>query len=79
MQPMFDIFTTHADGSPQLVESVNCLTQAQEMASRLSCLFPGEYFAYFERTGESTELFSYLEGQGVSTAKLGVSSVAFLA
>lgn len=46
---MFDIFTTDADGSTQVVVSVRYLTQAQEMACQLSCLFRGEYFGYFER------------------------------
>lgn len=53
MKSMFDIFTSRADGSLQLVESVGSLTKAQDLASRLSCLFPGEYFGCFERTGES--------------------------
>lgn len=78
MQPMFDIYTIHADGSPQLVESVRQLTQAQDMASRLSCLFPGKYFAYFERTDDSIELLSNLEAFKIS-ANLDAGSVAFLA
>jgi hypothetical protein len=75
MKSMFDIFTTHADGSLHLVESVGCLTKAQEMARRLSCLFPGEYFVYFERTEDASPR---VEGRRVDAPNLGVSSVAFL-
>lgn len=50
---MFDIFTTHADGSPQFVISVGYLGQAQEIARELSRLVPGECFGYFERTEEA--------------------------
>jgi hypothetical protein len=60
---MFDIFTTHADGSLQHLMSVRCLTQAQEMACQLSCLVPGEYFGYFERTEDAIEPVSRLEGR----------------
>ena len=45
---MFDIFTTNADGSTQLVMSASSLTQAKETACRLSVLVPGKHFAYFE-------------------------------
>ena len=52
---MFDIFTTNADGSTELVISVSSLTQAQETAFRLSLLAPGENFAYFQKL-EDVEL-----------------------
>jgi hypothetical protein len=55
---MFDIFMTHADGRPQHLASVRCLTQAQEMAFELSCLVPGEYFGYFERSEDGAGPFS---------------------
>ena len=79
MRSMFDIFTTHADGSLQLVESVNCLGKAQELANRLSCLFPGEYFGYFERTEDQSHPVSRREGGRSERLNVGVSSVAFLA
>lgn len=60
---VFDIFTTGADGCPQLMVSVGCLTKAQEMARQLSFLAPGEYFGYFERTGDTVEPVSRLVGQ----------------
>ena len=50
MDPMFDIYTSQGDGTLTLVESVDCQTRAQDTALRLSVLFPGESFAYFERT-----------------------------
>jgi hypothetical protein len=74
---MFDIFTTDWDGSLHLVESVSCLSKAEDLASRLSCLFPGEYFGYFERNEEAP-----LPKAGVrrmDLPSLGVSSAAFLA
>ena len=46
---MFNIFTTNADGSTQLVMSASSLTQAKETACRLSLLMPGKHFAYFEK------------------------------
>jgi hypothetical protein len=49
MNPMFDIYTTQGDGTPTLVESVDCRASADGTALRLSMLFPGELFAYFER------------------------------
>lgn len=79
MQSMFDIYTIHVDGSPQLVESVRCLTQAQEVASRLSCLFPGKYFAYFERGEDSVEILSNLEAFKISANLDTTGSVAYLA
>jgi len=60
---MFDIFTTHADGSPQFVVSVKLLMQAQEMACQLSYVVPGEYFGYFERTQDAVASVSRLEGR----------------
>jgi len=55
---MFDIFMADADGRPRHLESVRCLTQAQEMASQLSCLVPGKYFAYFKRSEDGADLSS---------------------
>lgn len=49
MGAMFDIFTTHQDDRPMLVDSVSCQAEAEDMAHQLSLLFPGESFAYFER------------------------------
>ena len=60
---MFDVFTTHADGSPEFVVSVSRLTQAQEICCQLSCLAPGEYYGYFERTEAAVEPVSKLEGR----------------
>jgi hypothetical protein len=62
-ETVFDIFTTGADGCPQLMVSVGCLTKAQEMARQLSCLAPRESFGYFERTGDTVEPVSRLAGQ----------------
>jgi hypothetical protein len=53
---MFDIFMADADGSPQHLESVRCLSQAQEMAFQLSTLIPGKHFGYFERSEDEAEL-----------------------
>jgi hypothetical protein len=78
MRAMFDIYTAHADGSLHLIESVSCLRKAQEMARRLSCLFPGEYFGYFERTEDAAQSAPRLEGRRMDAPALGVSSVAFL-
>jgi hypothetical protein len=78
MRSMFDIFTTHADGSLHLVESVGCLRKAQDLARRLSCLFPGESFGYFERTEDASASASRLEGRRTDWPDLGVSSIAFL-
>jgi hypothetical protein len=50
MESMFDIYTTEADGTLMLVESVEGRTKAEDTALRLSVLFPGESFAYFERS-----------------------------
>ena len=78
---MFDIFTTHANGGPQLVVSVSWLTQAQEMACQLSCLVPGEYFGYFERTEDAVEPASRLEGRRVdmvgSVAPVGLQGDSY--
>jgi hypothetical protein len=77
MTAMFDIFTTQPDGSLHFIECVNCAKKAQEMARRLSCLFPGECFAYFERT-EDIVPAPKLEGRITSSPSLGVSSLGFL-
>jgi hypothetical protein len=74
---MFDIFTTQPDGSLHFIESVSCAKKAQEMARRLSCLFPGECFAYFERTEDGVPA-PKLEGRIKSSPSLGVSSLGFL-
>ena len=55
---MFDVFMAHADGRPEHLMSVGYLTQAQEMARQLSCLAPGEYFGYFERSEPGADAFS---------------------
>ena len=64
MEPMFDIYTTQGDGTMLLVESVECLTKACETAQRLSVLFPGESFAYVERTQALCDLVSIAEEVG---------------
>jgi hypothetical protein len=55
---MFDIFMAQADGRPQHLASVRCLTQAQEIARQLSSLIPGGYFGYFECSEDGADLFS---------------------
>jgi len=75
---MFDIFTTREDGSPWLVESVDCAKKAEDLARRLSCLFPGEYFGCFERAENAAQGVSRSEVPIVEKTNLGVSSVAFL-
>ena len=47
-----------ADGRPQHLESVRCLTQAQEMTFQLSLLVPEKYFGYFERSEDDADLLS---------------------
>lgn len=79
MRSMFDVFTTNADGAPQLVESVSCSEQAQELAHRLSCLFPGAYFGWFERNEDASQQKSRLEDGRVDASQPRVSSGAFLA
>jgi hypothetical protein len=49
MEPMFDIYTIQTDGTPLLIESVECQAIARETAYHLSVLFPGESFAYVDR------------------------------
>jgi hypothetical protein len=78
MKSMFDIFTTAADGSLHLVESVSCLRKAEDLARRLSSLFPGEYFGCFERSEEAPQPVPRAEGRKSDLPNLGVSSVAFL-
>jgi hypothetical protein len=78
MKSMFDIFTTAADGSLHLVESVSCLRKAEDLARRLSRLFPGEYFGCFERTEEASQPAPRPEGRRSDPPNLSVSSVAFL-
>jgi hypothetical protein len=51
MSEMFDIFTIEPDGRPVLLDSAERLSEAMCRANQLSRLFPGEYFAYFERDG----------------------------
>lgn len=51
MSAMFDIFTIESDGRPVLLDSAERLSEAMCRADQLSRLFPGEYFAYFERDG----------------------------
>ena len=45
---MFDIFTTHPDGTAQLILSVSCLAQARQVACELTQLTAGGCFGYFE-------------------------------
>jgi hypothetical protein len=56
---MFDIFATHQHGTTQLLVSVSCLTQAQDMACGLSRLIPGVYFGYFERVENITRVAAW--------------------
>ena len=51
MSAMFDIFTIERDGKPVLLDSADRLSEAMCRTDQLSRLFPGEYFAYFERDG----------------------------
>jgi hypothetical protein len=60
---MFDIFMADADGTAQHLESVRCLSQAQEMAFQLSTLIPGKHFGYFERSEDEADLFSMIGGR----------------
>ena len=64
MESMFDIYTTQDDGTMLLVESVECLTKACQTAQRLSVLFPGESFAYVERTQAFCDLASIADEVG---------------
>lgn len=50
MASMFDIYTIQDDGTPLLIESVECQSIARETAYHLSVLFPGESFTYVDRT-----------------------------
>lgn len=50
MPSMFDIYTIQGDGTPLLIESVECQSIARETAYHLSVLFPGESFTYVDRT-----------------------------
>lgn len=50
MELMFDIYTIRGDGTPLLIESVECQSIARETAYHLSVLFPGESFTYVDRT-----------------------------
>jgi hypothetical protein len=54
---VFDIFTTAADGRADFVLYVGSSFEAQETASGLSRLMPGEYFGYFERIDEDDSTF----------------------
>lgn len=56
---MFDIYTTQADGTAVLVESVECLAMARDTAYHLSIVFPGESFVYCERIETSSNAVSY--------------------
>ena len=69
---MFDIFTIQTDGGTQLVVSVSCLAQAQDVARGLSCLVPGEYFGYFERI-ENVKPVATPEGGTVETPNNSMS------
>lgn len=60
MDTVFDIYTIQQDGTPLLVETVECKTIARETAYHLSVLFPGESFVYLDRAGERGDCFSIL-------------------
>jgi len=60
MESMFDIYTIQRDGTPLLVETVECQAIARETAYHLSMLFPGESFVYFDRADERGDFFSAL-------------------
>jgi hypothetical protein len=81
MTAMFDIFTTERDGRPVLLDSAACLAEAKDRAIQLSRLFPGEQFAYFERTdsviGDVTTLGE--AGRVETAAQRWSPSAAFLA
>jgi hypothetical protein len=82
MAAMFDIFTTEQDGKPVLLDSTECLAEAEQRAIQLSRLFPGEHFAYFERTDRVRGIVVMLdEGGRVETVAQNAwsPSVAFLA
>lgn len=70
MEPMFDIYITQTDGTPLLIESVECLAIARDTAYHLSMLFPGESFVYCERleTSFSSSLIGKLGGPLEATA-----------
>ncbi len=78
MKSMFDIFTTAADGSLHFVESVSCLRKAEDLARRLSSLFPGEYFGCFERSEEAAWPVPRAEGRKCDLPNLGVFPLPFL-
>jgi hypothetical protein len=59
MESMFDIYTIQQDGTPLLVESVECQAIARETAYHLSMLFPGESFVYFDRADERGDCFAW--------------------
>lgn len=60
METVFDIYTIQQDGTPLLVETVECQAIARETAYHLSMLFPGESFVYLDRAGERGDCFSSL-------------------
>jgi hypothetical protein len=76
---MFDIFTTHADGSLHLVESLSCVKKAEAMAQRLSCLFPGEYFGCFERAETPASPSAKFDVLRLNAPLTGAFAVRFLA
>lgn len=70
MESVFDIYTIQRDGTPLLVETVECQAIARETAYHLSMLFPGESFVYFDRADERGDLFSAL----AATVHVGAQS-----
>jgi hypothetical protein len=82
MSAMFDIFTIESNGKPVLLDSAERLSEAMCRADQLSRLFPGEYFAYFERDGNVSRRTATV-GEGNCMEDLiqrsNEPSVAFLA
>ena len=69
MESMFDIYTIQRDGTPLLVETVECQAIARETAYHLSMLFPGESFVYFDRADGRGDFFAALELTAQATAQ----------
>jgi hypothetical protein len=70
MESVFDIYTIQQDGTPLLVESVQCQAIARETAYHLSVLFPGESFVYFDRVDERGDFFASIDAM----ARMGAQS-----
>lgn len=73
MPSMFDIYTIEGDGTPLLIESVECQSIARETAYHLSVLFPGESFTYVDRTENCLSccgLWNEFDRQGIPSEQL---------